>query len=53
MLRDSIVALACLMSPADEVEVVPPEELHHDVLPKGERNPSVVLAPSYDITVRV
>ena len=41
------------MSPADEVEIVSPEELHDDVLPEREGNPSVVLAPPDDVAIRI
>lgn len=42
-----------LMRPADEVKIMSPQELHDDVLPKGEGHPAVVLPPADDIAVRV
>jgi len=42
-----------LVSPADEVKIMSPEELHDNVFPEGERHPAIVLAPPDDIAVRV
>lgn len=41
------------MSPAYEVKIMSPQELHDDVLPERERHASVVLSPPDDIAVRV
>ena len=41
------------MSPADEVEVVPAQELRDHVLPEGEGDAAVVLAPAHDVLVGV
>jgi len=42
-----------LVCPADEVEVVPAQELGDHVLPEGEGHAAVVLAPAHDVLVRV
>lgn len=42
-----------LVSSADEIQIVSPEELHDDILPERERHPSVILSPPDYIAVRV
>jgi hypothetical protein len=41
------------MCPADEVQVMPPQELHYNVLTKCKANTSIILTPTYYITVWV
>jgi hypothetical protein len=44
---------AHLVGAADEVQVVPAQELGHHVLTEGEGHAAVVLAPAYDVLVGV
>jgi len=41
------------MGTADEVQVVPVEELCGDIRPEGEGHTSVVVSPALDVFVRV
>ena len=41
------------MSPADQIQVVPIEELRDDVRAEGEGHPAVVLPPPLDVLVGV
>ena len=44
---------AHLVGAADEVQVVPAQELGHHVLAEGEGHAAVVLAPAHDVLVGV
>lgn len=44
---------ADLVSPADEVEIGPGEELGDHILAEGEADPAVALAPPSDVLFRV
>ena len=41
------------MSPADQVEVVPMQELAHNISSEGEAHTPVILSPALDVLVRV
>lgn len=51
--EELVAVLDDLVRSADQVEVVPLEELCNDVLAEGERNTAVVLAPSLDVLIGV